>query len=228
MERIRNLSSDVAQVPATLHGQVFLLAFDPKLGRFAGHASTLFGLGLRAAMLADLYLQGYLVERQGWAVPGRAASPDDPILRAAFAQVGVHNRATWAELVTGNAREVISAVREQLVTEGWLRPGRHAVLAVPAAGLEPYDTCRVSILADQVTGAVQNAVAGEPAEPWRLACGLVAVLTQLPGVADFAANADRDRVQELARYGIAPVAGLAEAIRLHHADATAQWAGGAP
>ncbi|EHB55988.1 hypothetical protein MycrhDRAFT_3182 [Mycolicibacterium rhodesiae JS60] len=228
MERIRSLSSESAQVPAALHGQLFLLAFDPKLGRFAGTDSTLFGLGLRAAMLADLYLQGYLVERQGWAVPGRAASPDDPILRAAFAQVGVHNRATWAQLVTGNAPEVISAVREQLLTEGWLRPGRHGVLAVPAAGLEPYDTCRVGILADQVTGALHNAVAGEPAEPWRLACGLVAVLTQLPGVAGFAAGADRDRVQELARYGIAPVAGLAEVIRLHHEGVPAQWAARSP
>ena len=213
MERIRGLSSEVAQVPSTLHGQLFLLAFDPKLGRFSRHDSTLFGFALRAAMLADLYLDGYLVERQGWAVPGRAASPDDPILHATFAQVGVHNRATWAQLVGGNPHEAISVVREQLVTEGWLRPHRRTVLAAPAASLEPYDACRVGALADEVAGALRNAIAGAPAERWLLASGLLAVLAQLPGLADFAATADRHRLQQLARDAIAPVSGLAEMIR---------------
>ncbi|MBB3605212.1 hypothetical protein FHT40_004896 [Mycolicibacterium sp. BK556] len=213
MERIRGLSTEVSPVPTTLHGQLFLLAYDPKLGRFDGHDSTLFGFALRAAMLADLYLQGYLVERAGCAVPGRAASPDDPALRAAFAQVGVHNRATWAQLIAGNGYEAISVVREQLVTEGWLRTGRHAVLAVPAASLEPYDPCRVGALADDVIGELRNAIAERPAEPWLLAVGLLAFLAQLPGVADFAATVDRHRLQDLARDGIAPVSGLAEAIR---------------
>lgn len=228
MKRIRGLSSEVSHVPSTLHGQLFLLAFDPKLGRFDGHDSRLFGLALRAAMLADLCLQGYLVERQGWAVPGRAASPDDAILRAAFAQVGVHNRATWAELVARDSHETISMVREQLITAGWLRTGRPAVRAVPGASLEPYDPSRVGALAHQVAGALRDAIAGRPAEPWLLACGLLAVLARLPGVADVAGSADRQRIQELARHGIAPVSGLAEAIRLDCRDLSAQWAGGSP
>lgn len=91
-ERIGGLPAKVSQVPSTLHGHLFLLAFDPKSRRFDGHDPTLFGFALRAAILTELQLRGYLVERQGVPVPAKAASPDDPVLRAAFAQVGVHNR----------------------------------------------------------------------------------------------------------------------------------------
>jgi hypothetical protein len=213
MERIRGLSSEVSHVPSTLHGQLFLLAFDPKQGRFDERDSALFGLALGAAMLTELYLTGYLVERDGRPVPGKAASPHDQVLLSAFAQVGVHNRATWAELIAGHHGCAISAVRDRLVTEGWLRNGRPAVLAIPAAGLEPYDACRVGALADEVAGALRNAITGKPAEPWLLACGLLAVLAQLPGLAGFVATVDRHRLQELARDAIAPVSGLAEAIQ---------------
>ena len=69
MERIRGLSSEFSQVPSTLHGQLFLLAFDPKQGRFDGRDSPLFGLALRAAMLTELYLTG---------LPGGARRPGRP------------------------------------------------------------------------------------------------------------------------------------------------------
>jgi hypothetical protein len=213
VERIRGLASEFAQVPSTLHGQLFLLAFDPKQGRFDGYDVTLFGYALRAAMLADLYLAGYLVERDGRAVPGRAASPDNLVLRATFAQVGVHNRTTWAQLVAGNAHEATSAVREQLLTEGWLRAGRGAVRAVPVANLEPYDPCRVGALADSVTGALRDAIAGLPADSWLLALGLLAVLARLPGVAEIVADVEPGRLQDLVQGAIAPVRGMAEAIK---------------
>lgn len=212
MERFRGLSSDVSHVPSTLHGQLFLLAFDPKQGGFSRHDSTLFGLALGAAMLTELYLTGYLVEREGRPVPGKAASPDDQILHSAFAQVGVHNRATWAQLIAGHHGCAISAVRNQLVAEGWLRNGRLAVMSIPNAGLEPHDASRVGALADEVADTLRNAIAGKPAEPWLLACGLLAVLAQLPGLADFVAAADRQRLQELAVDAIAPVSGLVEVI----------------
>lgn len=170
MDRGRGPSSQFPQVPQTLYGQLFLLAFDPNQGRFDGHDTTPFGFALRAA-LTDLYLGGFLVERDDRAVPGKAASPDDLVLRAAFAQVGVHNRATWAQLVADNAHEVISVVREQLITEGWLRPARHTVSGMPVAGLERYETCREGVLADEVCGALRNAIAGLPAEPWLLTGG---------------------------------------------------------
>jgi hypothetical protein len=228
MEGIGGLSAELSQVPSTLHGQLFLLAFDPKQGRFDGHNPTLFGFALRAAMLSDLYLRGYLVERRGRAVPAKAASPDDPVLRAAFAQVGVHNRATWAQLVAGNAQEAISVVRERLLTEGWLRTGRNKVLAVPAASLEPYDECRVGALVDEASRALRNAIAGFSAEPWSLATGLLAVLAEFPSIADVVDARDLGRLAEVTRDAIAPVSGFAEAIALHHEDVRARLAGGSP
>ncbi|MCX2933226.1 GPP34 family phosphoprotein [Mycobacterium sp. CVI_P3] len=229
MERVGGLSCGSSTVPPTLHGQLFLLAFDPKQGTFDGHDPALFGLALRAAMLTDLQLSGYLVERGGRAVPGKAASPDDPILRAEFAQVGVHNRATWAQLVAGNAHEAITAVREQLVAAGWLRPGRNRVLGVPAGNLEPYDACRVAALADDVGGALRNAIAGFPAEPWLLAAGLLAALAGLPGLGDPGDDPERRyRLQELARDVCAPISGLVEAIGGHRENIGAEVAGGSP
>jgi hypothetical protein len=200
-------------VPSTLHGQLFLLAFDPKSRRFDGYDATLFGFALRAATLTELHLRGYLTERAGRAVPARVASPDNPILHAAFAQVGVHNRATWAQLVTGDAHETISAVREQLVTEGWLRIRRHTGFVAPDGGLEPHDESRVAALVDEVSGALRKAIAGAAADPWSLGCGLLAVLAHLPAMTDFSAGAQRwDRLAGSAGGVLAPVSGLIEAI----------------
>ena len=214
MGRIGDPSSEFSQVPSTLHGQLFLLAFDPRSGRFDGHDPALFGVALRAAMLTDLYLRGFLVERAGKPVPARAASPDDPILRAEFAQVGVHNRSTWAQLVAGNQHEAITAVREQLVTEGWLRTRRQPGHPVCDAGLEPFDPCRVRALADVARGALRNALVGLPAESWPVACGLLAATAELPVMDEISADVQGwGRLDAVAAGRLVPVSGLIEAIR---------------
>lgn len=228
MGHMGDASPEFSRVPSTLHGQLFLLAFDPKSRQFDGYDATVFGFALRTAMLTDLLVRGFLMERAGWPVPARAASPDNAILRAAFAQVGVHNRATWAQLVVGNAQEAISAVREQLVNEGWLRTRRLPGCVVSDACLEPYDDSRVRALADGVSAAVRNAIAGLPAEPWSLACGLLAVLAELPGVAELAADVQNwDRLDEFATGALVPVSGLIETIR-HHRGCQPGMAGGSP
>lgn len=223
MGHIGDPPSEFSQVPSTLHGQLFLLAFDPKSRRFDGYDATRFGFALRAAMLTDLHLRGFLMERAGWAVPARAASPDNPILRAAFAQVGVRNRATWTQLITGHELEAISAVREQLVNEGWLRTRRHPGSTVSDAGLEPYDESRVGALADEVSAALRNAIAGLAAQPWSVACGLLAALAELPAMAEF--RADEVRFEELASESLVPISGLIEAIRNHRGGIPPRMAG---
>ncbi|WP_168214772.1 GOLPH3/VPS74 family protein [Mycolicibacterium sp. ELW1] len=216
MARIGDPSSPFSRVPSTLHGQLFLLAFDARSGRFGGFDPQLFGFALRAAMLTDLHLRGFLVERAGKPVPARAASPDDPILRAEFAQVGVHNRATWAQLVVGNQHEVITAVQEQLVNEGWLRTRQRPGLPVSDAGLEPFDQCRVRGLADAARGALSNALDGLPAEPRPLACGLLAAAAELPVMGEFSADVRGwVRLDGVAAGDLVPVSGLIEAIRDH-------------
>ena len=42
-------------LPQTLHGQLFLLAYDRRRQTFDGEKRWCFGLALRAAMLSDLY-----------------------------------------------------------------------------------------------------------------------------------------------------------------------------
>lgn len=229
MGRIGDPSSVFSRVPSTLHGQLFLLAFDARSGGFGGYDPQLFGFALRTAMLTDLHLRGFLVERAGKPVPARAASPDDPILRAEFAQVGVHNRATWAQLVAGSRHEAITAVREQLVNDGWLRTRRRPGLPVCDAGLEPFDHCRVRALADGARGALRNALAGLPAEPWHVACGLLAAAAELPVMGEFSADGrGGGRLDALAAGGLVPVSGLIEAIRDHRGDGHSGLMGGSP
>ena len=214
MGRIGDPTSEFSPVPATLHGQLFLLAFDPRAGGFRGFDPDLFGLALRAAMLTDLYLSGFLVERAGKPVPARVASPDDPILRAEFAQVGVHNQAGWAQLIAGNQLEAITAVREQLVNQGWLRTRWQPGLAVCRAGLEPFDQCRVRALADAARDALRNAAGGRPAQPWLVACGLLGVLAELAVMDEISGDVRGHGVLDgLATGALVPVAGLIEVIR---------------
>ncbi len=59
MGHMGDASSEFARVPSTLHGQLFLLAFDPKSRRFDGYDTTVFGFALRTAMLTDLLVQGF-------------------------------------------------------------------------------------------------------------------------------------------------------------------------
>lgn len=51
-------------LPQTLHGQLYVLAFDRDRHRFDGDNLWLFGFALRAAMLTDLYLNGYIETRE--------------------------------------------------------------------------------------------------------------------------------------------------------------------
>ena len=84
---------------ATLHGQLYLLAFDRKRHRFEGDNLKLFGFALRAAMLTDLYLTGHLEDKQGQPYASRVERLGDPLLRAAFEQ-SVSSGKDWAELIT--------------------------------------------------------------------------------------------------------------------------------
>lgn len=79
-------------LPQTLHGQLYLLAYDRKRHRFDVYSGELFGFALRAAMLTDLYLTGHLEDKGGTPYPSSVARPGDPVLRAAFDQIGVTGR----------------------------------------------------------------------------------------------------------------------------------------
>ena len=86
-------------LPQTLHGQLFLLAYDRGRRTFDGDKRWCFGLALRAAMLSDLYLTGHLEDREneeGTRYPAGVTRPDDPVLRAVFGGIGDDSGNGWA------------------------------------------------------------------------------------------------------------------------------------
>lgn len=142
---------------------------------------------LRAAMLTDLYLTGRLEDRGGKPYPSSVGCPDDPVLSAAFDQIGATGRRDWAQLIALNEKKAPQVVRDQLEATGWLRVRRRRMLAIiPTArvvGLYGEDMVRG--LADQVTAALRTAILGQSAAPRLLALGLLGVLGQMPTVLSF-------------------------------------------
>jgi hypothetical protein len=138
-------------LPQTLHSQLYLLAYDRKrhLLRFnRNHHRRLFGFALRAAMLTDLYLTGYLVDKNGKAYPASVARPADPVLQEALKGVNGQN---WSNLIARSEHDVRRVVRDQLEAIGWLRAQERRLLGIiPTARLGLYDEDMVSGLADRL------------------------------------------------------------------------------
>ena len=86
------------ELPQTLHGQLFLVAYDRRRRRFDADNRWRFGLALRIAMLTDLFLSGHVDDKDG--VPRRndVAPPADPVLRAMLDEIGVDNEMSWGKL----------------------------------------------------------------------------------------------------------------------------------
>jgi hypothetical protein len=105
------------ELPQTLHGQLYLLAYDRERHRVSEYR-PLFGLALSAAMLTDLYLTGCLDDKGGKPCPSRVACPDDPLLRAAFRRIGFSRVWDWAALIAQNEQRATEAVCDQLQATG--------------------------------------------------------------------------------------------------------------
>ena len=214
-------------LPQTLHSRLYLLAYDPKRHRFDVDSLRLFGFALRAAMLTDLYLTGHLEDQEGRPVGCECvARPDDPVLRAAFDEIGVNQRKDWAELIATNSRDAPHAVRDQLKATGWLRAKQRQLLGIiPITRLGLYDEDTVSAWADRVTEALRRAIDGRPADPEPLATGLLAVLAQMPAVVSFnKSSKHRQELREMIFAAIAPILGLHQAIQRYHEDVRANMA----
>ena len=205
-------------LPQTLHAQLYLMAYDRKRHRFrfgrdnSWDTRWLFGFALRAAMLTDLYLTGYVEAKQGKASPASAARPDDPVLQEALEGVAGHD---WAELIAHDEHHARQVVRCQLESTGWLsRQHRRMLGIMPTARLTVYDEGMVRGLADRVTEALRNAIDDQPADPRPLAVGLLAVQGSLPAVFTFTENSrHREQLREITFAAIEPILGLHQAIQ---------------
>ena len=156
-------------LPQTLHGQLFLLAYDRRRQTFDGDKRWCFGLALRAAMLSDLYLTGHLEDKEnddGARYPVGATRPDDPVLRAVFDEIHDEPGKSWAQVVARNSQSESSRiVRSQLETAGWLSvQPRRRLGVIPTARLVLHDEELASGLASRVAAALRRGIAGEPAD----------------------------------------------------------------
>ena len=198
------------ELPQTLHAQLYLLAYDRK--RHSWDTRWLFGFALRAAMLTDLYLTGYVEDKEGKAYPAGVARHDDPVLHEALK--GVAGR-DWAQLIAHGERHARQVVRNQLEATGWVRGQQRRMLdIIPTTRLGLYDEDMVSGLADRVTEALCNAIDDRPADPRPLAVGLLAVQAQMPVVFSFIENSrHREELREMTFAAIEPILGLHQAIQ---------------
>jgi Golgi phosphoprotein 3 (GPP34) len=204
------------ELPRTLHGQLYLLAYDRNRRRFDFDRANRwnnrwrFGFALHSAMLTDLYLTGYLEDKDGRAHRVKARH-DDPVLCEALE--GAAGR-EWARLIVDNGRHACQVVRDQLEDSGWIsRKQRRTLGILPGPRPRLYDEDMVGGLAERVTGALHNIIDDRPADPRPLALGLIAVQAQMPVVAGLIENPrHRDQLCEMTLAAIEPILGLHHAI----------------
>lgn len=199
-------------LPDTLHGQLYLLCTDRRRGRLDHSDPRLLGMALRAAMLTDLYLNGHVQDSQGMPRPCDTTLPNDPVLKAMLDELIRGKYSSWARAISPEPDRAIRTVRYQLEADGWIIP-RRTIRGFTASRISLHDDAVVESLADCVTRAVHNAVAGLPADPLPLAVGLLGILGQLPTVFSFSeASQCRGRLRDLIAATIEPILGLQEAV----------------
>lgn len=208
------------ELPQTLHGQLYLLAYDRKRHRFDGHDLWLLGFALRAAMLTDLHLMGYVQDAEGKASRTNVARPGDPLLRAMLNAVRTDDPKTWAWLIAANQDQAPRLVREQLTDHGWLCPQRHLALGfIPKRHVGPYDENMVGDLADRAAQAVRDIIFDREADPRPLALGLLGILGEIPTIFSTEERVKyRSELLDMTAAAIAPIGALHQAVESVHAE----------
>src|SRR3954453_11758118 len=140
------------ELPQTLHGQLYLLAYDRNRREFefdcngSWNSQWRFEFALRSAMLTDLYLTGY-IEDNGGEVRRRKTGHDDALCNDML------NRAAgqgWSALISRGSR-TCRDIHQQLEATGWIRGQRRRLMGIIPAKFEVYDDDMVGALAYRVT-----------------------------------------------------------------------------
>ncbi|GAA4971307.1 GOLPH3/VPS74 family protein [Actinoplanes utahensis] len=125
-------------VPGSLAQQIFLLAHDPDKGRV--RIGTPLGAMLRAASLAELYLNGHLTDERGRAAVTGRGRCSDPVLAAMLDEIGASRPRKWQSWVDRRQGAAVSAVRTQLGAGGWARLEPYKILGlIPRTRVTPRD-----------------------------------------------------------------------------------------
>ncbi|WP_329571549.1 GOLPH3/VPS74 family protein [Kitasatospora sp. NBC_01266] len=191
-------------LPDTLPGRLYLLAFRPGTRQFSYHRHL--GLLMRAAALTELLQRGLLVDDRGRPQPGRPAPPElDPVLATVLAQVAGQRRRrllgprSWRGWIAADAGATERAVRDRLRDDGLVIVSDHR-----APGLFPNRSrVRCDPHAHRQLVALVEAVLTDPldtVEPRQAALVSLAAAGELDAVLDARTRrVHRDRIRELKR-----------------------------
>jgi hypothetical protein len=182
-------------VPDSLPQRIFLLAYNPARGRVG--LGTNLGAMLRAAALADLYLNGHLTDVRGRAVVDVRPAGRDPVLDAVLEEIAGSKPRGWQSWVGRRQRAAVNAVRQQLGDGGWVRLESHRILGLfPATRVTIRDPRVRKELLVRINGALKKPVGRvDPAD-----AALVAIVAagRLSLVLDGkTTRANKRRIQEL-------------------------------
>lgn len=199
----------------TMHGHLYLLAHDRDHDRVALSRRWLLGFALRAAMMTDLSLAGYLHDIDGTAHRSGTKFPSEPLLSEMLGTVDADQPQSWDTLIARHQASAVKSVSDQLTGQGWLRIRHRRILGlIPHRQLWLDDEMVVNLLAERVRATLRNAIDGRWVDERLLAIGLLGVLTELPAALPTAERiAHKERLTELTEQAPAPVRALTRAVK---------------
>jgi Golgi phosphoprotein 3 (GPP34) len=205
------------ELPRTLHGRLYLIAYDRERRRLRGGGHL--GQALRTAALAELQLDGHLVDENGKVHTAIARRPADPILLTILEQIEASNPRTWSHWIDKGAGKTQRAIRDHLESQGWLRIEPRKILGIiPADDIGLRNEHHVAKLMSEVTGGLRAAIGRRRVDPRTLTIGLVATVASMPTVLN---RSDRrqHRKELAALYKSAgpPIESLRKVIQSHEA-----------
>jgi hypothetical protein len=182
-------------VPDSLAQRIFLLAHDPDKGRV--RVGTNLGAMVRAAALADLYLNGHISDERGRATAAARPPCADPVLATVLDEIAGSRPRKWQSWVDRRQRQTVTAVRTQLGDGGWVRLEPYKILGLfPSTRVALRDPRVRKDLLGRVRAALKEPISRvDPAD-----ATLVAIVAagELNLVLDRRARRDaKRRIQEL-------------------------------
>jgi hypothetical protein len=109
----RQVAARNQRVPESVAARLFLLAYDPDKGRLTARAKL--GKLLRAAVLADLQLQGGIADDDGKVRVTAAAEATDPVAAAVLEELTATGNRRWRHWIDRRGSRTVRRVRDELV-----------------------------------------------------------------------------------------------------------------
>lgn len=196
----------MVEVPESLPGRLFLLAYDMDKKRMTARGEL--GYVLRAAALTELYLDGRL---EGERRPVAGTLGPDPY--GLLKQISEARSRRWQHWVSKDRRAMVQIVREELAAGGWIR-------VEPSRRLGLFPRYRVTVRDPRVVkdlwGRTSSALRGKPVahvNSYDAACVALAAAARLKTVLSRAERRRyKERIADLTARSGPPVLALRKAI----------------